>query len=181
MPVVMNKLCFPRLHIFPSPVRAYPVSCGCRWAHRTVLRLRHRTRTPRRDLDGLVLSRGGLETHLHHFGPAIERRESRFHHVQDLVAQIFCGQKISKLSQHSTLNENLYTFADGRVPEAIVLSAPGGERFRRGTQARERRQSLGWNLELRAVVLLHDFVIENVDADTLQLYNECVCTYYESE
>ena len=67
------------------------------------------------------------------------------------------------------------TFADGRVSEAIVLSAAGCQRFRRGTQAGEGRESLGRDLGLSALVLLHDFVIENVYADTLKLYNCIMC------
>ena len=65
------------------------------------------------------------------------------------------------------------TFADWRVPEAIVLSSPGcPQRLRRGAQAGERGEPLGRDLGLRALVLLHDFVIENVHADALKLYSD---------
>ena len=69
---------------------------------------------------------------------------------------------------------NAATFADGRVSEAIVLSSPGCQRLRRGAQTGERGELLGRDLGLRALVLLHDFVIENVHADALKLYNEYV-------
>lgn len=66
------------------------------------------------------------------------------------------------------------TFADWRVPEAIVLSSSPGcpQRLRRGAQAGERGEPLGRDFGLLALVLLHDFVIENVHADALKLYND---------
>ena len=69
---------------------------------------------------------------------------------------------------------NAATFADGRVSEAIVLSSSAGcpQRLRRGAEAGERGEPLGRDLGLRAFVLLHDFVIENVHADALKLYND---------
>ena len=68
------------------------------------------------------------------------------------------------------------TFANWRVPEAIVLSSSAGcpQRLRRGAEAGERGEPLGRDLGLRALVLLHDFVIENVHADALKLYNDNV-------
>ena len=57
-----------------------------------------------------------------------------------------------------------FTFADGRISEAIVLPGAAG-----GPQAGEGGQSLGRDLGLRAVVLLHDVVIENVHTDSLQV------------
>ena len=74
---------------------------------------------------------------------------------------------VLNVSNPKTIKENLvsFTFADGRISEAIVL--PGGGAG--GPEAGEGGQPLGRELGLRALVLLHDVVIENVHTDSLRM------------